>query len=189
MNLRIITKNHAADPEIGFPTKSSSKPYRPRNGHAASVEVKFQKISYPSRRFLFGFEMFFGEVSESVSLLTAFPPIKHQEFWSTFTFGEFSVESKDFEVRLGNNFETFVSPRLFSFLKASLSFKLSERLKVGLTLFDFKNMKVTQNFIFFLFFKYFFYLRNENSFLNFPVFGSFPKTAVRKIFQVIEGNF
>ena len=27
MNLRIITKNHAADPEIEFPTKSISKPY------------------------------------------------------------------------------------------------------------------------------------------------------------------
>ena len=26
MNLRIITKNHAADPEIGFLTKSISKP-------------------------------------------------------------------------------------------------------------------------------------------------------------------
>ena len=33
MNLRIITKNHAADPEIGFLTKSILKPYgipRPR---------------------------------------------------------------------------------------------------------------------------------------------------------------
>ena len=27
MNLRIITKNHAADSEIGFLTKSISKPY------------------------------------------------------------------------------------------------------------------------------------------------------------------
>ena len=27
MNLRIITKNHAADPEIGFLTKSILKPY------------------------------------------------------------------------------------------------------------------------------------------------------------------
>ena len=27
MNLRIITKNHEADPEIGFLTKSISKPY------------------------------------------------------------------------------------------------------------------------------------------------------------------
>ena len=27
MNLRIITKNHAADPEIGFLAKSISKPY------------------------------------------------------------------------------------------------------------------------------------------------------------------
>ena len=27
MNLRIITKNHAADPKIGFLTKSIPKPY------------------------------------------------------------------------------------------------------------------------------------------------------------------
>ena len=27
MNLRIITKKHAAEPEIGFPAKSISKPY------------------------------------------------------------------------------------------------------------------------------------------------------------------
>ena len=27
MNLRLITKNHAADPEIGFLTKPISKPY------------------------------------------------------------------------------------------------------------------------------------------------------------------
>ena len=27
MNLRIITKNHAADPEIGFLKKTISKPY------------------------------------------------------------------------------------------------------------------------------------------------------------------
>ena len=27
MNFRIVTKNHAADPEIGFRTKSISKPY------------------------------------------------------------------------------------------------------------------------------------------------------------------
>ena len=27
MNLRIITQNHAADPEIGFRTKTISKPY------------------------------------------------------------------------------------------------------------------------------------------------------------------
>ena len=27
MNIRIITENHAADPEIGFLTKSISKPY------------------------------------------------------------------------------------------------------------------------------------------------------------------
>ena len=33
MNLRIITKNHAADPEIGFLTESISKP----NGCATAI--------------------------------------------------------------------------------------------------------------------------------------------------------
>ena len=33
MNLRIITKNHTADPEKGFLTKSLLKPY----GHAAAM--------------------------------------------------------------------------------------------------------------------------------------------------------
>ena len=36
MNLRIIMKNHTADSEKAFLTKSISKPY----GHAASVRVK-----------------------------------------------------------------------------------------------------------------------------------------------------
>ena len=36
MKLRIITKNHAADPETGFLAKSLSKPY----GRAASLRVK-----------------------------------------------------------------------------------------------------------------------------------------------------
>ena len=42
MDLRIITKNHAADPEIGFLTKSISRPCR--NGHAASVGVKSSEL-------------------------------------------------------------------------------------------------------------------------------------------------
>ena len=33
MNFRIITKNHAADPKIGFLTKSISKP----NGYATAM--------------------------------------------------------------------------------------------------------------------------------------------------------
>ena len=40
MNLRIITKNHGADPDIGFFTKTNSKP----NGHAASVGVNGGEI-------------------------------------------------------------------------------------------------------------------------------------------------
>ena len=42
MNVRIITKNHEADPEIGFLEKSIIENFKaewPRNGHAASVGV------------------------------------------------------------------------------------------------------------------------------------------------------
>ena len=38
MNLRIITKNHAADPEIGFHTKSISKP----NGRATAMPTAWE---------------------------------------------------------------------------------------------------------------------------------------------------
>ena len=38
MNLRIITKNNAADPEIGFLTKSILKPY----GHAAAIPTAWE---------------------------------------------------------------------------------------------------------------------------------------------------
>ena len=41
MNLRIITKNHAADPEIGFLTKSISKP----NGRATAMLTAWELIS------------------------------------------------------------------------------------------------------------------------------------------------
>ena len=37
-NLRIITKNHAADPEIGFLTKSISKPH----GRATAVPTAWE---------------------------------------------------------------------------------------------------------------------------------------------------
>ena len=46
MNLSIITKNHAADPEIGFLTKSISKP----NGRATAMptawELKMIKLNF-----------------------------------------------------------------------------------------------------------------------------------------------
>ena len=52
MNLRILTKNHAADPDIGFLTKSISK----ANGHPDSVVVnKFyfgKKISAVNSNFI-----------------------------------------------------------------------------------------------------------------------------------------
>ena len=38
MNFRIITKNHAADPEIGFLTKSISKP----NGRATAMPTAWE---------------------------------------------------------------------------------------------------------------------------------------------------
>ena len=40
MNLRIITKNHAADPEIGFLTKLISKPY----GRATAMPTAWKLI-------------------------------------------------------------------------------------------------------------------------------------------------
>ena len=41
MNLRIITKNHAADPEIGFRTKSISKPYGRATAMPSAWELRF----------------------------------------------------------------------------------------------------------------------------------------------------
>ena len=41
MNLRIITKHHAADPEIGFLTKSILKPY----GRAAAMPTAWELIT------------------------------------------------------------------------------------------------------------------------------------------------
>ena len=38
MNLRIITKNHVADPEIGFLKKSISKPY----GRATAMPLAWE---------------------------------------------------------------------------------------------------------------------------------------------------
>ena len=45
MNLRIITKNHAADPEKGFLAKSISKPY----GRATAMPPAWElRASYPT---------------------------------------------------------------------------------------------------------------------------------------------
>ena len=40
MNLRILMKNHAADPEIGFLAKSISKPYDPAMAMPVAWELK-----------------------------------------------------------------------------------------------------------------------------------------------------
>ena len=40
MNLRIITKNHAADPEKGFLTKSITKPYGRVTAMPTACELK-----------------------------------------------------------------------------------------------------------------------------------------------------
>ena len=42
MNLRIITKSHAADTEIGFLAKSISKP----NGYATAMSIAWELIIY-----------------------------------------------------------------------------------------------------------------------------------------------
>ena len=41
MNLKTITKNHVADPEIGFLTKSISKPY----GRATAMSPAWELIN------------------------------------------------------------------------------------------------------------------------------------------------
>ena len=40
INLRIITKKHAADPEMGFLTKSISKPYGPAKAMSPAWELR-----------------------------------------------------------------------------------------------------------------------------------------------------
>ena len=44
MNLRMITKNHAADPEIGFLTKSISKPYGRATAMPPASELRMLKF-------------------------------------------------------------------------------------------------------------------------------------------------
>ena len=44
MNLRIITRNHAADPEKGFLTKSISKPFGRTAAMPPAWEFKRQKF-------------------------------------------------------------------------------------------------------------------------------------------------
>ena len=46
MNLRIITKNHAADPEIGFLTKSISKPYSMPTAWELKAILNTRKAGY-----------------------------------------------------------------------------------------------------------------------------------------------
>ena len=44
MNLRIITKNHAADPEIGIFTKSISKPYCRATAMPPALDLKINFV-------------------------------------------------------------------------------------------------------------------------------------------------
>ena len=53
INLRIITKNHAAEPEIGFLIKSISKPYGRATAMPAAWEVIFIRDYVANRVFLF----------------------------------------------------------------------------------------------------------------------------------------
>ena len=48
MNLRIITKNRAANPEIGFLTESILKPYGRATAMSTAWELKFILKSYAS---------------------------------------------------------------------------------------------------------------------------------------------
>ena len=52
MNLRIITKNHAADSEIGFLKKSNSKPYGPATAMPTALELKLTKTSTKWRKYI-----------------------------------------------------------------------------------------------------------------------------------------
>ena len=53
MNLRITTKNHEADPEIGFLTKSISKPYGRATTMPLAWELKagqnFENLGHESK--------------------------------------------------------------------------------------------------------------------------------------------
>ena len=50
MNSRIITKNHETDPEIGFLTKSISKPYGRATAMPTAWELMYRIIfSYKNR--------------------------------------------------------------------------------------------------------------------------------------------
>ena len=53
VNFRIITENHAADPEIEFFTKSISKPYGRATAMAPAWELKIRKINNAYRSFLY----------------------------------------------------------------------------------------------------------------------------------------
>ena len=44
MNLRIVTENHAADPEIGFLTKSISKPYGRATAMPPAWELRLKNV-------------------------------------------------------------------------------------------------------------------------------------------------
>ena len=67
MNLRIITKNHAADPEIGFLTKSISKP----SGRATAMPTAWELIKFEIKVNYEQFEIKFRE-SEYLSLETVY---------------------------------------------------------------------------------------------------------------------
>ena len=47
MNLRIITRNQAADPEIGFLRKSISKPYGRETAMPPALELNFGHLVKP----------------------------------------------------------------------------------------------------------------------------------------------
>ena len=57
MNLRILTKNHAADPEIGFLTKSILKPYGRVAAMPTAWDSKNVFIRKRRHKLLYGFKL------------------------------------------------------------------------------------------------------------------------------------
>ena len=64
MNLRITTKDHTADPEIGF-LKIDFKAVWPRIGHADSVGVKNSEINHTDLNERFGMDVLVGATGVS----------------------------------------------------------------------------------------------------------------------------
>ena len=71
MNLRIITKNHAADPEIGFITKSISKPYGRALAIPTAWEISKSDVVFKVRSKILNFDSDSKDIAfKSIFLIT-----------------------------------------------------------------------------------------------------------------------